>query len=626
MCTRGRLARKSHVSPQLLGALSHRLQADTVVGVPVEPDAVVDDVDIDRVAGRDRQPAACRPRMAEHVRHSPRSRSGTSPPRPQPAVRSARSATTCGSRLLVAGAGELRDRADQSELIECGWHEVTHDPLDSLRDRVDLVGETFEQLARGRQRSPASPRSICRNAVRRPSETPVERGTEAVVEVAPQPAALLLPRRHDGDARPSQVGGEAHPADRQPQRTDELRQHVLVAARSDRAVLPADHEPSDDLAVLVELDGSRVRRLGAERRLPPPTGGPCVSLTSMATKSSRRSRCRLAASAGSSSSPESAPTCSTTPRTTSSGSSRAPQTSRSADALMRRRTGSASDGDDRAVATSDSDRRSVAAAETSATPADDPGVHDEDRAREQQPTDHLVGDAVEPSRPIAQGVDDRGDDEQRHRRHAAAAGRPASPSGALISELEALRERRRATRPSAPAATTAGSGSSESARCRPPQRRSTMRGRRRRQRDEPVQRVDSGMPELAPPRRRRRAAIKAAVIHQITSIDGPSTRAGELPRQQRRKHPGRDRVGPVPAPGRGCAQTLLGVVRVGVAAPASTTASTSAARRPRSGSRPTGDGRSAVTSAAPIRCRSTPMTSHATIHQFSRRACTSSLG
>ena len=60
----------------------------------------------------------------------------------------------------------------------------------------------------------------------------------------------------------------------------------------------------------------------------------------MATKSSRRSLRRLAASAGNSSSPESAPTCSTTPRTTSSGSSRAPHTSRSTAVRIHRRTGS----------------------------------------------------------------------------------------------------------------------------------------------------------------------------------------------------------------------------------------------------------------------------------------------
>src|SRR4051794_1283109 len=93
------------------------------------------------------------------------------------------------------------------------------------------------------------------------------------MQVAPEPAALLLAGRHDGDARATEVGGETHPTDGNRQRTDELGQHVFVASSQHRAVLPSEHEPTDQLAVLVQLDGSRVRRLWTELSLSAPAVG-----------------------------------------------------------------------------------------------------------------------------------------------------------------------------------------------------------------------------------------------------------------------------------------------------------------------------------------------------------------
>ena len=112
-----------------------------------------------------------------------------------------------------------------------------------------------------------------------------QRGSEAVVEVTSQPASFLLAGRDDGHARTAEMLGQAGPSDGQPQQPGQLVDDLLIPAPEGRPVLPADDQPSDDLALLTQLDRSlmprwavRPRRLAATRRRstrrsPPTRGG-----------------------------------------------------------------------------------------------------------------------------------------------------------------------------------------------------------------------------------------------------------------------------------------------------------------------------------------------------------------
>ena len=97
------------------------------------------------------------------------------------------------------------------------------------------------------------------------------------MKVAPQPASLLLAGRHDGNARSTQLGGQADPTDGEAERSGQLGQHALVTRPQRRAVLPADDQSADHLVALLQLDDSLVRGRWAARRLTPPAvGGPNV--------------------------------------------------------------------------------------------------------------------------------------------------------------------------------------------------------------------------------------------------------------------------------------------------------------------------------------------------------------
>ena len=109
--------------------------------------------------------------------------------------------------------------------------------------------------------------------MRKPSDTPVNAGTEPVVQIASQTPPLLLAGRHDGDARSPQLGGQANPSDGEAERAGQLGQHPLVTRPQRRAVLPADDEAPDDLAALLQLHDALVRRRRATRRLAAPAVG-----------------------------------------------------------------------------------------------------------------------------------------------------------------------------------------------------------------------------------------------------------------------------------------------------------------------------------------------------------------
>src|SRR5215213_1051812 len=69
MCAMWLIGANLETATVLLGALLDRLQADAVVEVSVESDAVVPDVDVDHLTCRDRLPAACRTRVTKDVGH-----------------------------------------------------------------------------------------------------------------------------------------------------------------------------------------------------------------------------------------------------------------------------------------------------------------------------------------------------------------------------------------------------------------------------------------------------------------------------------------------------------------------------------------------------------------------------
>ncbi len=330
-------------------------------------------------------------------------------------------------------------------------------------------------------------RSSWRTAVRRPSDTPVSAGPEAVVQVAPQPPALLLARRHDRHAGTAQVGRQPHPADRQTERSGQLGEDPLVAASQRRAVLPADHEAPDDLALLFELDRALVLGGRPERRFALPT-------ILRAHVDRHRLEAQLALQAGDERGQEllarvGADVVDDAPYDLQRVVARAPDEAvdRVADAPAGRLGG---DGD--GAGRGDEQPRRPTPADETAEPGDQPRVHDDDGDREHQPPDHLVGDTVEPPRALAQRVHDRTDDEQRHGGHEQQRAGHAR-AAEVATEVEAVGNERE----------PGGDG----ARRQPPGQRVVRRrpvappgadeedgGRRRRRRHEPVGEVEQAEP------------------------------------------------------------------------------------------------------------------------------------
>ena len=212
--------------------------------------------------------------------------------------------------LVFAALRELFDSAHEPELVERRRDEVAHDALDIARDRVHFVGEAFQQLPRRQQ-----------GVVDIATLDLAERGPQThrdSVGAGPSPSCRSRRNRrrsssrgYDGDARSPQVGSEPHPADRSPSGpTSSARTCSSRARNMGPYSQPTTRRPTTSPC----CSNSTVRGRWSRDRARPAASrrASCKSLTSMATKSSRRSRCRLSASDGSSSSPESAPTCSTT--------------------------------------------------------------------------------------------------------------------------------------------------------------------------------------------------------------------------------------------------------------------------------------------------------------------------
>ncbi len=93
------------------------------------------------------------------------------------------------------------------------------------------------------------------------------------MQVAPQPAALLLARRDDGDARPAQVGGQSNPAHGEAERAGELLEDLPIARADRRPVGPSDDQPADDLVAMAQQHLAVVCGLGPDRRDPLPATG-----------------------------------------------------------------------------------------------------------------------------------------------------------------------------------------------------------------------------------------------------------------------------------------------------------------------------------------------------------------
>ena len=541
-CRGGALARQRHGAAELGGPLAHRRQPDAGACAAADADAVVDDVDLDRRAGGDRQPAARGPGVAHDVRD------GLGDDAVGRHLDGGRQVDRCRRQrevdlqLVAERPGELGDRADEAELVERRRPQVAHDPLELDDDAVDLVGDAGEQRARRRRpRRPSTDRSSWRSGRAQPERDARQRRAQTVVQVASQPAPLLLAGRHDGQARSAQVGGQAHPADGQAERADELVEHLLVALAQRRAVLPADDEAPD-----------RRRRGGAAsttRRwvVAGPVSAarcqPSATRRSMATASRRSSRWRLSTRAGRRSSPESAPRWSTTRWTTASGivaGAVHEAVDEPADVLTGRLEGQR----DRA-GRGDEEPRRAAAADQAAEPGDDARVDDDDAAGQHGPLDDAVRHAVVARRDVADGVDDRAADEQRH-------------GGDEAAGPRRRRDRAGATR-RAP-----GRGARRPARRPPCRRGATRRADRRiagrRHQPRPCSAVADRGGERGDPRRRQRRRVagrRPAAVTTSTTMTAagrppgqpaPGRRratAGEqLPRGQRGEGPRAQRPGP----------------------------------------------------------------------------------
>ena len=93
------------------------------------------------------------------------------------------------------------------------------------------------------------------------------------MQVTPQPAPLLLAGRDDGDARPAQIRGQAHPAHREPERTSELIEDLAIAGADRGTVGPTDDQSTDDLVAMTQQDLAVMCRVGPDRRNPLPAAG-----------------------------------------------------------------------------------------------------------------------------------------------------------------------------------------------------------------------------------------------------------------------------------------------------------------------------------------------------------------
>ena len=181
-----------------------------------DADAVVDHVDVDRRAARDASASIAQHGVADDVGHRLGHDPVASPPRPRrgarPAPPASRAAISSSSPNVRANSATASTRPSWSSAVGRRSRTIR---LTSADQRVDLVGRPTEQRWVGARPPATSARSSCRIAVRTPSDTPVSDGPEAVVEVAPDPAPLLLAGRHDLDAGPAQIVRQPHPADGQ---------------------------------------------------------------------------------------------------------------------------------------------------------------------------------------------------------------------------------------------------------------------------------------------------------------------------------------------------------------------------------------------------------------------------
>ena len=129
---------------------------------------------------------------------------------------------------------------------------------------------------------PSAPARLSwRMAVCKPERDAGQLRAEAVVQVAADPAPLLLAGRQHGQARAPQVGGQADPAHGQREGRGQLLQGGLVARSQGGRVGPAHQQPADHLVVVAQQElppvpGVRPGRCGGSvgrRPLPPVRSG-----------------------------------------------------------------------------------------------------------------------------------------------------------------------------------------------------------------------------------------------------------------------------------------------------------------------------------------------------------------
>ncbi|ALE79024.1 hypothetical protein WY02_11940 [Pseudonocardia sp. AL041005-10] len=139
-------------------------------------------------------------------------------------------------------ARQLAQRTRRAELVERGWSQVVHQAAHVRQHRGDINGRRLQHPVRGHRIGPGQVPGGLDPQGDRP-----ERGTETVVQVATQPAALLLAGGHQRRPVQLQAGRELVGPGRRRGLPDQVPEQPLVAV-GQRGTGRAQVDPADPRA------------------------------------------------------------------------------------------------------------------------------------------------------------------------------------------------------------------------------------------------------------------------------------------------------------------------------------------------------------------------------------------